>query len=167
LVTGRNRVVIQTARRMGRTFELLRGFPLAILLLCLLATSACVLADAEDDSFDIPAQPAGAALNEFARQADVTLIFSYDLVAEERTRPLKGSFSIDEGLGLLLAGTSLSYQRAVDGTYLICPSSSCGSAPSTESGTPGSTDRVRDEREDGGNESPTRLKNKPVVVPGT
>ena len=82
---------------MGSTIEFSRGLLLVALALPLLGMTACVAADAKEKPFDIPAQPAAAALNEFARQADVTLIFSYDLVAEERTRPLKGSFAVDDG----------------------------------------------------------------------
>ena len=78
---------------MGSTIEFSRGLLLVALALPLLGMTACVAADAKEKPFDIPAQPAAAAPNEFARQADVMLIFSYDLVAEERTRPLKSSFA--------------------------------------------------------------------------
>lgn len=78
--------------------------------------------------FDIAAQPAASGLNEFARQADVTLIFSYDSVSGVTSRPLLGWFSVDEGLARLLHGTGLSYRKSSDGTYLVCPSGACGSS---------------------------------------
>ena len=137
---------------MGCTSEFLRGL---LLLILVLGMPACAPADVEGKSFDIPAQPAASALNEFAKQADVTLIFSYDLVAGERTRPLRGGLTVDDGLTQLLAGTSLGYQQAVDGTYLICALSSCGRAPAAEPAT--ANGRKDSARVSGGNTSPTRL----------
>lgn len=75
--------------------------------------------------FDVPSQPAASALNEFAKQADIALIFSYDLVAATRTRQLKGHYTVGDGLSRMLQGTPLSYRQAEDGTYLICLAASC------------------------------------------
>ena len=111
---------------MGNTTVFLRGLLLLALLLSLPSVSACVAAGAKGRYFDIPAQPAASALNEFAKQADITLIFSYDLVAGESTSLLKGRFTVDAGLTRLLTGTPLSYRQATDGTYLICLRTSCG-----------------------------------------
>lgn len=102
----------------------LRNF--LVLTLALFAATACVQADAARKRFDIAGQPAGAALNEFARQADITLIFSYDLIAGARTRPLKGDYTVGDGLTRLLAGTGLGYQQAGDDTFFICLPASCG-----------------------------------------
>lgn len=101
---------------------LCRAFTLALILL---VTTACVQADTARKRFDIAAQPAAAALNEFARQADITLIFSYDLVAGARTRALEGDYTVDDGLARLLAGTGLGYQQVGDDAFLICRLSSC------------------------------------------
>ncbi len=120
-------------QRMGKTTGFLRGPLLLALLLCLPGMSACVAAGSKDRLFDIPAQPAASALNEFAKQADITLIFSYDLVSGESTRPLQGRFTVDAGLTRLLTGTPLGYRRTADGPYLICPRKSC------EPGMPGDT----------------------------
>lgn len=92
---------------------------------------ACVRADANHKQFDITPQPATSALNEFARQADVTLIFSYDLVVSMRSRALHGSYSVEEGLRRLLAGTPLDYRRTRGDTYLICIPEACGPASET------------------------------------
>ena len=70
-------------------------------------------------SFDIPAEPAAAALNEFARQADITLAFSYDLVAGERTQAVKGNLSIPDALAKLLKGTKLDFKSVSDKTIAI------------------------------------------------
>ena len=114
---------------MGNTTGFLRSLLLLRLVLCLLGVSACVAAGAKGRYFDIPAQPAASALNEFAKQADITLIFSYDLVAGESIRPLKGRYTVDVGLTRLLSGTPLGYRQAADGTYLICLRASCGHEP--------------------------------------
>lgn len=107
---------METAVALSRVFSRLT---LPLLL------AACAPTAAADVRFDIPAQAAGPALNAFARQADITLIFSYDLVADDRTHALRGRYTVDRGLTLLLAGTRLGYRRARDGTYLICPRASC------------------------------------------
>jgi outer membrane receptor for ferric coprogen and ferric-rhodotorulic acid len=113
------------------------------------ALCACVRADADHKHFDITLRPAPSALNEFARQADVTLIFSYDTVARMRSRALYGSYSVEEGLTRLLAGTSLDYRRTSEGAYLICVPEACG--PASETSVTGS-------RDDSGNFPQPRLR---------
>lgn len=152
---------------MGNTIGYSRGIFLPALVLSLFGMSSCVVADANGKPFDIPAQPAAPALNEFAKQADVTLIFSYDLVAGERTQPLKGSFAVGDGLSRLLGGTPLGYRQSVDGMYLICPLASCGLASPAASEGPDPAGRKGNVRRDSGNPSQTRLQDKPVTVPGT
>jgi hypothetical protein len=112
---------------MGKLAGSLRGLLSLALVLSQLGVSACVAADTRGKPFAIPAQPAGAALNEFAKQADITLIFSYDLVVGERTPSLNGRFTVDEGLTRLLNGTSLGFRQAANGAYLICARALCGS----------------------------------------
>jgi hypothetical protein len=106
-----------------------RAFALALILL---AITGCAHADAARKRFDIAAQPAAAALNEFARQADITLFFSYDLVATARTGALKGRYTVDDGLARLLTGTGFGYQQVGDDAFLICPLSSCEPSHSAE-----------------------------------
>ncbi|MCD9007041.1 TonB-dependent receptor [Luteimonas sp. XNQY3] len=74
---------------------------------------------ADRKSFDVPAQPASAALNAFAEQADITLVFSQDLVAGITTRPLEGSYTTADGLQAMLEGTGLTIQRINDSTISI------------------------------------------------
>lgn len=135
---------------MGNTTGYLRDMLLLALLLVLPGVSACVAADPEGRRFDIPAQAAAPALNEFARQADITLIFSYDLVAGERTRELDGRFTVDAALTRLLAGTALGYRQAADGTYLICLRTSCASTALANPEKQGSA-RPQDIAPDSGN----------------
>ncbi|WP_411833872.1 STN domain-containing protein [Pseudoxanthomonas mexicana] len=105
-----------------------------VLLLFLLC--ACARADSARVRFDIAAQPAALALNEFARQADATLIFSYDSVSNVRTRSLQGRYPVDEGIALLLRDTGLAYRKSSDGTYLICLRAACGPSAAAVPGEP-------------------------------
>lgn len=152
---------------MGNAIGCSRGVLLLALVLSLLGMPACVAADATGKPFDIPAQPAASALNEFAKQADVTLIFSYDLVAGERSRALKGNFTVGDGLTRLLDGTTLGYRRAADGTYLICPLASCGLVPPAVLDRPGSVGQESNAHPNSGNPPQARLQDMPVAVPGT
>lgn len=56
---------------------------------------------------DIKASDTATALNQFARQAGVHVIFPYDAVASRRVSALRGSFTRGEGLRRLIAGQGL------------------------------------------------------------
>ncbi|MBY9063661.1 TonB-dependent receptor [Sphingomonas yunnanensis] len=58
-------------------------------------------------AFAIPAADTAAALNSFARQAGVHLIFPYDAVAGRRVAGLRGRFTRGEALRRLIAGQGL------------------------------------------------------------
>jgi hypothetical protein len=99
---------------MGTLSTVPRGWPAAVLLMGLLAlglAASGARAAAAPRHFDIPAQPLGAALDEFARQADVTLLFSSSLVARARTTGVRGDLAVSTALGRLLAGTGLAYRQ--------------------------------------------------------
>ena len=148
---------------MGNATGISRAFQVLAILPALLGLSACVQADTALKRFDVPAQPAGQALNEFARQADITLIFSYDLVAGDRTRELKGRYTVDHGLTYLLEGTRLAYRQADDGTYLICQRDACGSLPAADPASPVGLNT--NTGTGGGNASATRLHGSPAATP--
>jgi iron complex outermembrane receptor protein len=57
--------------------------------------------------FDIKASDTATALNQFARQAGVHVIFPYDAVASRRVAALRGSFTRGEALRRLIAGQGL------------------------------------------------------------
>lgn len=110
--------------------RLLIAVPCRFLLTLLIAfwalgPTACAQEERDDRQFDLAAQAAGPALNEFAMQADIVLIFPYDRVAGLRTPPLSGRFTVDAGLAHLLRGTGLGFRRGGDGTYLICGDPAC------------------------------------------
>jgi len=109
------------------TLAALRRFVPAAFLIFAVIVSAC-----QDRTglrrFDIRRQPAAEGLNEFASQANITLMFSFDLVAQADTRELHGDYPVDGGLRLLLDGTGLGYQQLGPGTYAICDRVRCASA---------------------------------------
>ena len=112
---------------MGTLSTVVRGWPAAILLLgSLLVGMACPRAQAADAPrrFDIPAEPVDVALNEFARQADVTLLFSSTLVASARTPGVHGNLTVTAALGQLLGGTGLGFRQVSPSAIAIVESSS-------------------------------------------
>ncbi len=58
-------------------------------------------------SFVIPQERADLSLTQFAEQANLTLIFPFDIVDKKTTNRLVGSYSITDGLKILLADTGL------------------------------------------------------------
>src|SRR6185437_8645560 len=99
---------------MGTLSTVFRGWPAAALLLGTLllglGPSAARAADVPRH-FDIPAEPLGVALDEFARQANVTLLSSSTLVAHEQTAGVHGELAVTAALGRLLGGTGLSFRQ--------------------------------------------------------
>ncbi|MBF5058229.1 TonB-dependent receptor [Alcanivorax sp. 521-1] len=73
-------------------------------------------------AYDLPAQPLRAALLRFAEQAGVDLIVGAADLDGQRSRPLKGRYSVDGALDTLLAGTGLGYrtdQQAESGRVTV------------------------------------------------
>ncbi|HEY7888554.1 MAG TPA: TonB-dependent receptor [Steroidobacteraceae bacterium] len=111
---------------MGTLSTVFRGWPAAALLLgTLVLALGPAGARAADVShhFDIPAEPLGAALDEFARQANVTLLSSSTLVAHGHTRGVHGELAVRAALGRLLGGTGLSFRQVSPSAIaIIAPS---------------------------------------------
>lgn len=70
-------------------------------------------------AFTIEGQSAQQALTEFARQADTTLLFDYDVIANITTNRLQGEYTLQEGLQALLAGTELAVQVDASGRLSV------------------------------------------------
>lgn len=60
--------------------------------------------------FDIPAQPLGSAVLAFADQAGLQVLFDSQRLQGLSSTALKGSFSVQEGLGRLLGGAPVEYR---------------------------------------------------------
>lgn len=66
-------------------------------------------AGAVQRSFDIPAQPLGAALTAFARQTGIQFAYPASLTSGRTSPALRGSFAPEDALARLLAGSGLVY----------------------------------------------------------
>ena len=102
----------------------LRRWAPTVLLIFIALLGACH-GDDGARRFDIRRQSATEGLNEFARQANITLLFPFDLVAQIDTHELHGDYSVDKGLHLLLDGTGLDFQQVGPTTYTICEHARC------------------------------------------
>ena len=69
--------------------------------------------------FDIQSQGASLALKEFARQADISLVFSSTVVANHQTAQIRGDFTVIDGLKKLLDGSGLSFKQVSATTIAI------------------------------------------------
>ena len=90
------------------------GVCLALAILCTQA-----YADPALRHFDIQSQVASLALKEFARQADISLVFSSTVVAHHQTAGLRGDFTVIDGLKKLLDGSGLSFKQVSATTIAI------------------------------------------------
>ena len=127
---------------MGTLSTIVRSWPAAILLLgSLFLGVACPRAQATDapKRFDIPAEPVDVALNEFARQADVTLLFSSTLVASARTGGVHGTLAVTTALGQLLGGTGLGFRQVSPSAIAIVESPSQTAGASSRPVVPGAS----------------------------
>lgn len=86
-------------------------------LLFLLSWSALSVGQSREGNeefyFNIPRLSADKALTRFAKQAEITLLFPYSEVKKYKTRPLRGRFSIEYGLQLMLSGTDIKISAGV------------------------------------------------------
>jgi iron complex outermembrane receptor protein len=89
----------------------IRSLTLAVLLALLWSLQTAAAADDESSSeriaFDIPRQRADLALVEFAAQADVTFIFPFEEARRKTANRLKGTYTRDQAIELLLKSTGL------------------------------------------------------------
>jgi outer membrane receptor protein involved in Fe transport len=94
---------------------------LAVLIRCVALTmlGAQAFADPTLRHFDIQTQATASALNEFARQADITLVFASALVDKHQMVGIKGDFTVLEALRRLLDGTGLSFTQVSATTIAI------------------------------------------------
>ena len=69
----------------------------------------------------IGAQPLDAALQEFARQSGVQILFLSRLADGYRSAPLQGRYTVDSGLTALLAQSRLTYRWINSKTVEIIP----------------------------------------------
>ncbi len=100
-----------------------------------LLVSAPAFADARKVTFDIPAETTAAALNDLARQAQIHVLFPYDIGAQTQAPAVKGTYTVDEALVAILSGSGLEVASSTDGTITLRASAAKSDAtnePATE-----------------------------------
>lgn len=86
-------------------------------------------------SYDIPAQPLARSLNAFARASNIKLAYSSMLTQGKQAPAIRGAYSKANALGLLLAGSGLSYRFTGDNAVTISASSQPSTALGADNGT--------------------------------
>jgi len=95
-------------------------------------------AAAQTSTFDIPEGDLKVALEAYARQSGVRLVYLSEDVRDRRTSGARGDMSQDAALNRLLAGTGLTVKRDQSGALAIVREAANAPAPSTRS-TPSSS----------------------------
>lgn len=96
---------------------------LKIIVCCLVLCSFNKLLWAQptqsSQNFNIDSSHADVSLIEFAKQADITIIFPYEKVKSRRANSIKGCFTIEQGITKLLENTGLVASFELDGVVTI------------------------------------------------
>ncbi|HEX5776888.1 MAG TPA: TonB-dependent receptor, partial [Caulobacteraceae bacterium] len=87
--------------------------------LSLALAGGAVAADQQVVAFDLPSQALGESLRDFYRASGEQIVFSESIVAGRRSPPLKGDYTPDQALALLLDGTNLTARRTSTGVVMI------------------------------------------------
>ncbi|WP_457470989.1 TonB-dependent siderophore receptor [Pseudomonas sp. TE21394] len=106
------------------------------LRLSLLASSLLVAMSAEGRdkvTVDLPAAPLGEAINALAQQSSVQILFASDLGAGRQTPALKGRFTAEEALQVLLEGSGLQAQARDERTFVVVAQGATAAVPPAQS----------------------------------
>lgn len=95
----------QSPLRMSGVYLRLRSAVFLSMGLCLFAVG--VQAQGATHEFNVPAQSAVTGIPEFARQAGIQILVAESLVRGKDTAPVVGTYTVAQGLKMLLAGTAL------------------------------------------------------------
>ena len=117
------------------------GTALAAVLLTLAAGAASARTGDQVYTFNIPAENTAKALNDFARQANLQIMFPYDLAARHTAPAISGQFTRADLLARLLDGTGLEVAEQTDTSVTLRVATPSGEKPSAVDGT-GSTEVI-------------------------
>jgi len=82
--------------------------------------SAVVASETQRQAFDIPAGPLARQLTQLAAQTGLLLAADAELTRDRQSQAVRGSYSPEEALDLMLAGSGLMAERK-DGRYQLVP----------------------------------------------
>ncbi|MET0310177.1 MAG: TonB-dependent receptor [Sphingomonas sp.] len=96
----------------------------AALALAAIGSGTAVAAPMQDQGstavrVDIPRGDLAKSLTQLGRQARVQIAFLPDRVRGRRAKALRGSYTVEQALEQLLAGTGLRYQKSPGGAYIV------------------------------------------------
>ena len=93
-----------------------------------LATAQQAQVAGQHQQWNIPAGPLASALDQFARQAGISLSYDASSVAGKSTRGVAGQMDSNSALSALLQGTRMQAQQQSDNAYLLLPQVEAGDA---------------------------------------
>lgn len=102
-----------------RYLPTVRSSIIALVVGAALLSGGAAIADDRKVAFDIPAENTAAALNDLATQANIHLIFPYDLASKTSAPAVKGTYTVDDALALILAGSGLEIAEEKEGTVSL------------------------------------------------
>lgn len=122
LSKGLNRVLGDRQIRLANK-TIIRS-PLRIIIVTLtlflsLTGAQAVWSGDNEIHFEIPPTTAHQVLNLFARQADIQLLYPYDLLKGLRLEGLSGKYTVDEGIEKLIAGTCLEVDTSTQENLIL------------------------------------------------
>ena len=97
--------------------HVVRSYLIAALAAALLVYST--FADTETFAFDIPREDLAMALNQIAQQSHIEISYSAELTRGKISPVLKGTYTPEQALKLLLKGSGLHVRRIAGGVLVI------------------------------------------------
>ena len=99
--------------------HVLRRYLMAALAAASSVLMHSALADTATFDFDIPREDLALALNQIAQQSHIEIAFSAELTRGKTSPSLKGTYTPERALKLLLKGSGLRVRRIVGGALVI------------------------------------------------
>ena len=93
------------------------GSLLAVMLLLVFADGSHAVEPVY--SFEIPRQTADGALTALGEQADISVLYQYELVVKHETNPLRGSYTLEQAITILLSNSGLNAEFGTAGHLII------------------------------------------------
>ncbi len=110
------------------------GTALAAVFLIMAAGAASAKVGDQVYAFKIPAENTAKALNDFARQANLQIMFPYDLASQHNAPAISGQFTRADVLTRLLDGTGLEVAEESDTSVTLRVATSAGTKPTAGNG---------------------------------
>ena len=71
--------------------------------------------------FDIPAQPMEAALEAYGEASGISVLYNSRLTDGRMSQPVRGRYSVEVALAMLVAGSGLNVRRTAPGAFTLAP----------------------------------------------